>query len=1211
MCTPLRPLLVLAALLTRGFVHAQFGPVNLLFESEAKYPNRVMAGDVDGDGDLDPVTYNAGTGSIYTYTMRWFENLGGGEFGPMRIMFTGSIGGAAAVALRDIDADGHADMLVDNTWYQNDGTGAVTLVGPYCPVGTPARLLVDLDGDGDVDDVIRQANSVDLLINQGGGNFVVGAPLGPAGAVTSLAVAYADLDGDGQKDLVIGGTNAQMGWYKGLGGGAFGPQQAIDPQAQPSTPLCGDVDADGDNDLIAFGLPDGTVWFANDGSGSFTVGDTIPSGMPEAIGDFDGDGDVDLTMDTGTGCDVRILRNDGGSTWTPFFVEQVSGYNLVGTSYHAADLNGDGLADLMQCSGMDLAGWYPNTGTGTFVPRQRFCQTMGGAYDLSAGDIDLDGDMDLVTASRYDDRIQWYANNGDGTFGRQQEVTAFADQVTVSRLADLDADGLLDIITNKADRAILWNVAGGSTWTPDTLPGLGVSRAEVDLDGDGDLDLIGTDQWFENDGSGSFSPHTEPLLVGGEVRTADMNGDGVMDLVILTASGFSTLISDGAGGFSAISTPALAYAKFALGDLDSDGDPDAAVIIAGIQIHGFYNDGTGALVNGTLLFNGVTAPQPRAILMRDVNGDAIADVLWAMSNGYTHQTYYNLGVGDGTIGGASLIDPTAESAAAMVYEDINNDVVPDLITARFRTISWQENLFFNAFRLRGSVFMDYDVDAQLDSTDQKIPFRLVRTDANPVLVWTNSAGDYDLPADTGTWNVWHTPPALYTVTNDPDTLQASLTVQQPIATGLDIGLAPAIQDTLSFITLTQSGVLRCDDQVVLWLTLRNNGTFIPEGIQVDVVVHPDMTIDGAYPTPDSIVGHHIHWHIDSLGWFQEFQATILLTVGPVGSTAGYGYTITAANQPIIFQQPPFQTTVSCAYDPNDKLVTPQGFGPAGAVAIDQEWLEYTVRFQNTGTDTAFTVQLLDTLDADLDPASMEVLAASHDLTLIQVDAQQVATFRFERILLPDSNVNEPASHGFVKYRIRPRTGLPHLTAITNSAAIHFDLNPPVITNTVLNTLVDCSLHEALVNSPAPDVLEASAGIHHQWFLNGLLLPGDTLPQLLPTLTGDYTVQVTSAYGCVALSAPYTYIFTDVAEAAGLTLRVAPNPMGDLAVLHVSGPLTGQHHIELVDVSGRVLRVLRPTGRTINLLREGLGAGAYIVRLMRDDEVIGAVRVVVQ
>ncbi|HQW87410.1 MAG TPA: hypothetical protein PLH93_09505, partial [Flavobacteriales bacterium] len=324
-----------------------------------------------------------------------------------------------------------------------------------------------------------------------------------------------------------------------------------------------------------------------------------------------------------------------------------------------------------------------------------------------------------------------------------------------------------------------------------------------------------------------------------------------------------------------------------------------------------------------------------------------------------------------------------------------------------------------------------------------------------------------------------------------------------------------------------------------------------------------------------------------------------------------GYTVTAANQPIIFQEPPFQTTVSCAFDPNDKLVTPQGFGAAGAVPIDQEWLEYTVRFQNTGTDTAFTVQLLDTLDADLDPATMEVLAASHDLTQIQVDAQQVALFRFERILLPDSNVNEPASHGFVKYRIRPRPGLAHLTAITNSAAIYFDLNPPVITNTVLNTLVDCSLHEALIASPTPDALEASAGISYQWYFNGVPLPGDTLPQLLPTLTGDYTVQVTSAYGCVALSAPYTYIFTDVAEAAGLTLRVAPNPMGEMAVLHISELLTAQHRIELVDVSGRVLRVLRPTGRTVTLFREGLGAGAYTVRLMRDDEVIGAVRVVLQ
>lgn len=1198
-----RTLCALVALSAFTLVHAQFGPVNLLFESEAKYPMQVMAGDVDGDGDLDPVTYNSGTGSIYTYTMRWFENLGGGAFGPMRIMFTGYLAYAEDAMLRDIDADGFADLVVQNTWYRNDGTGAVTLMGAYCPTGTPARLLEDLDGDGDVDDVIRQANSVDLLLNQGGGTFTVGASLGGPGITTSLAVAHADLDGDGVKDLLIGGTNAQQGWYKGLGGGAFGPQQAINPLAQPSTPVCGDVDADGDNDLIAFGLPGGTVWFANDGGGTFTIGDTIPSGMPEALGDFDGDGDVDLTLDSGTSCDVRILRNDGGSVWTSTNVEQVSGYNLVGTSYHGADLNGDGLVDLMQCSGMDLAGWYPNTGAGTFAPRERFCQTMAAAFDLRAGDIDLDGDQDLVTASYTGDWICWYANNGDGTFNGQQVVTEHANQVSASRLADLDADGLLDIVSNKADRAILWNVAGGSSWTPDTLPGLGVSRAEVDLDGDLDLDLIGSGRWYENDGSGVFTMQVEPAFVAGTVRAGDMNGDGMMDLVF----GGTVVLNTGSGTFVTVpGGPSLGV--YDVGDLDGDGDVDA-VNYTSTLLTAYLNDGTGVLTAaGT---QATPAGMPRTVMLRDVNGDGFLDAVWALSNGYTHQTYYTLNLGNGQLGPNALIDPTAESAAAMVYEDLNNDAVPDLVTARFRSISWQENLFFNAFRLRGSVFIDYDLNATLDPTDHTVPYRLVRTDANDVLVWTNSDGAYDLPADTGTWKVWHTPPSIYQVTNDPDTLQATLTAQQPIATGLDIGLAPAIGDTLPFATLTQSGVFRCDDQVTLWLTLRNNGTFIPEGILIDFELAPDLTLDATFPAPDSIVGQHLYWSVDSLGWFQEFQASIALTVGPVGSTAGFGYTITAANLPILFEQPPFLLTVSCAYDPNDKLVTPQGFGPAGAVPIDQEWLEYTVRFQNTGTDTAFTVQLLDTLDSDLDPLTMEVLAASHDLTQIQVDAQRVALFRFERILLPDSNVNEAASHGFVKYRIKPNAGSPHLTAITNSAAIHFDLNPPVITNTVLNTLVDCSLHEALISSPSPDVLEAGAGIQYQWFLNGQLLPGDTLPQLMPSLSGDYTVQVTSAYGCVALSAPYTYIFTAIDGPIVPALRVLPNPMGATAVIHLAEVPAAGDRLELVDVSGRVLRSLWPSGPAVVLHRDGLAAGAYTLRVVRGTAVIGAVRVVVE
>ncbi|MEO7080570.1 MAG: FG-GAP-like repeat-containing protein, partial [Flavobacteriales bacterium] len=1127
-------------------------------------------------------------------------NLGGGLFGPAQIMFTGSIDNAATTRMRDIDADGFADLVVDGSWFRNDGTGTVVLVGGYSPVPGECRLLVDLDGDGDVDDLVRQANSINLLLNNGDGTFTVGAAIGPTGPTTSLAVSYADLDGDGLPDLMIGGVNAQMGWYKNLGGGNYGPQLAVNPLAQPSTPVCADVDGDGDNDLIAFGLPGGTVWFANDGAGTFSLGDTIPSGMPAAYGDFDGDGDVDFTLPSGTGCDVKMLRNESGLSWTPVNVETVSGYNLVNTSYGAGDLNGDGRIDLLACNGMDIAGWYPNMGNGMIAPRARFCATMAGAYDLSAGDIDLDGDMDLVTASFYGDWVCWYPNNGDGTFGAQRPVVQNRDGVGASRLADLDADGLLDIITNKSNCAIIWNNNGGSSWTPDTLPGLGTSRCEVDLDGDGDLDLVGTGYWYENDGTGVFTQHAEPLMVAGAVKAGDMNGDGILDLVIVTASEFSTLISDGTGGFTAINTPAPAFAIVALGDLDSDGDLDAAVITSGIQIRGFYNDGSGALLNGTLLFSGATG-LPRNLLLEDVNGDSHPDAIYALSNGYTHQTYYNLGLGNGTFGGASLIDPTAESAAAMVFADISNDAVPDLITARFRTITWQENHFYNAFRLRGSVFLDYDLNATLDPTDQKVAYRLVETDANNILVWTNSDGDYDLPADTGSWQVWHTPYWMYQVTNNPDTLTASLTTLVPIAENLDIGLAPAQDDTLLSVSNTFSGGMRCNDPLTIWLYLRNNGTLIPEGILIDYYVHPDITIVSAYPTPDSIVGDHLFWHVDSLGWFQDFSATIDATLGPVGSTAGFGYTITAASPSQLFALPPVFSTVTCGFDPNDKLVTPQGYGDAGAVPVDQDWLEYTVRFQNTGTDTAFTVQLLDTLDADLDPRTMEIIAASHDLTQIQVDTNNVALFRFHRILLPDSNTNQFGSNGFVKYRIRPDVGSPHGTVITNSAAIYFDLNPPVLTNTVTNTLVDCSLFQPTIADLGGDVLEATEGDVYHWFMDGESIAGANDQQYTASGAGSYAVEVTSNFGCVALSPPYLVITTGVTDASEEGLTAYPNPVRDLITVTVLNGLGAGTRVVIQDVHGRVCREV-PVGRIsgggmLRLDVEDLATGSYLLQLI--------------
>jgi len=90
-------LYALSAILFTLVSSAQFGPVQLAFESDTKYPFRVMAGDVDGDGDLDAITYNSGTGSSSTLNLRWSENLGGGVFGETRVMFTGNISAAEAL----------------------------------------------------------------------------------------------------------------------------------------------------------------------------------------------------------------------------------------------------------------------------------------------------------------------------------------------------------------------------------------------------------------------------------------------------------------------------------------------------------------------------------------------------------------------------------------------------------------------------------------------------------------------------------------------------------------------------------------------------------------------------------------------------------------------------------------------------------------------------------------------------------------------------------------------------------------------------------------------------------------------------------------------------------------------------------------------------------------------------------------------------------
>ncbi|MCB0589549.1 MAG: hypothetical protein KDD06_29965, partial [Phaeodactylibacter sp.] len=140
------------------------------------------------------------------------------------------------------------------------------------------------------------------------------------------------------------------------------------------------------------------------------------------------------------------------------------------------------------------------------------------------------------------------------------------------------------------------------------------------------------------------------------------------------------------------------------------------------------------------------------------------------------------------------------------------------------------------------------------------------------------------------------------------------------------------------------------------------------------------------------------------------------------------------------------------YDPNDKQAFPKGQG-SNHLLHPTFGLDYLIRFQNTGTDTAFLVVIRDTLPAGLSPGSLRPGAASHPYAFT-LRANGVAEFRFDNIMLPDSSTNLEGSQGFVQFSIEQQPGNPNGAIIENSAAIYFDFNEPIVTNYAWHTIDD-------------------------------------------------------------------------------------------------------------------------------------------------------------
>ncbi|MEM7305257.1 MAG: VCBS repeat-containing protein [Planctomycetota bacterium] len=427
-----------------------------------------------------------------------------------------------------------------------------------------------------------------------------------------------------------------------------------------------------------------------------------------ALADLDGDGDLDLVWGNG-GTQNRLLLNDGNGSFLSTDGNLPPDSNAT-CALVAADFDGDGDLDLFAGNGfggqpnrlyLGFGGGFFLDATSTHLPVDS-----DGTEDAAAGDLDGDGDLDLILGN--DDEVlgqqnRIYLNDGSGVFS-DFTATNFpvdAEKTEGLALADFDGDNDLDVVfVNDTGQNRLYLNDGLGVFT-DATANLPVDAAldsetvaVADFDGDGDEDIfVGNsvladkqNRLYLNDGSALFTDgtathlpvdtdDTEGLSVG------DVDGDG--DLDVLAVSFFQPdrlYLNDGAGTFTfapegALPAYFLASTKARLGDVDGDGDLDAVVAYSSFENRLWLNDGAGTFREPTRHFP-TAYLATRAAALADVDADGDLDALLGDSSGL--DTLY-LNNGAGVMSDASAQMPTAVSLSySLAVGDLDGDVDLDV-----------------------------------------------------------------------------------------------------------------------------------------------------------------------------------------------------------------------------------------------------------------------------------------------------------------------------------------------------------------------------------------------------------------------------------------------------------------------------------------------------------------------------------------------------
>lgn len=466
-------------------------------------------------------------------------------------------------------------------------------------------------------------------------------------------------------------------------------------------------------------------------------------------------------------------------------------------------------------------------------------------------------------------------------------------------------------------------------------------------------------------------------------------------------------------------------------------DAEGSVYTTGIfgEVADFDPDGGGYFINGDPIFFDAYIAKLRST----------GDFVWARS----------ISSPEAALGKGVAVLPSGKVALLGTYQN-QTDVAPSPETYFFNTnqmfatntylVCWNQEC---KATLNGKSFLD--LNGNMIQDDNEPAF------ANAIYSSTFTTGLFHGASD-GTFSVCVPPNDSVEIAliNAPEYFEAipenyvSNVGAGDFITGLDFALVPENEGVFDLeIDLWSVFPDVSGFSTTYYLSFNNVGSMCIDNANIKVVLDDDLTLVSLSGAEEyTFESDTITIAMDSICPFAggEIQMEVLLSEGvPFGEEL--------ASHAILFpvsgdanqsnNNSTLLSTALAAYDPNDKAVNKDTIYPG--FMEDEKYLEYLIRFQNTGNYFAQNVWVDDVLSPLLDQSSFQLLSASHDVEVEFHDNE--VRFVFDNIMLPDSTSNEPESHGFIRFKIKPENTLSVGETIENTAAIFFDFNDPIITNT--------------------------------------------------------------------------------------------------------------------------------------------------------------------